>query len=381
MSACLIRSSICQKEVSMKNPMTRRDFIRLLALGSGGMVLAACGQPAAPAAQPTAAKAAATTAPAAAPTAAQAAAAAAPTAASAATFKPSRPVTLICPWAAGGGTDRVARMVATLLEKDLGQPVNVVNRTGGGGAVGHTAGATADPDGYTFTIVTVEIAMMHWMGLAQVGPKDFTPICQVNFDAAGVQVKAEAPWKTVKELLDEAKANPGKLKASGTGKGGIWDLARAGMLKTAGIPVDAIPWVPSEGAAPALQELISGGIQVVTASLPEGQSLIEAKKVRALGIMADERLANFSDVPTLKEQGLNWVMGSWRGFGLPKNTKPEIVAFYENAIKKVYDSAEFKDFMTKNSFGMKWRTSKEFGQFMDETDDTMGKLMKETGLI
>ncbi len=363
----------------MKDSMTRRDFMRLLALGSGGILLAGCSQASQPAAQPTAAKAAAPAATSA-PAAAAPAATSAP-AAAAATFKPTRPVTLICPWAAGGGTDQVARMVGTLLEKEFGQPVNVVNRTGGGGAVGHTAGATADPDGYTFTIVTVEIAMMHWMGLAQVGPKDFTPIGQVNFDAAGVQVKADATWKTVKELLDDAKANPGKLKASGTGKGGIWDLARAGMLKTAGISVDAIPWVPSEGAAPALQELISGGIQVVTASLPEGRSLIEAKKVKALGIMADDRLPNFADVPTIKEQGINWVMGAWRGFGLPKNTKSEIAAFYESAVKKVFDSTEFKDFMNKGSFGMKWRGSKEFGQFMDENDDTMGKIMKETGLI
>lgn len=365
----------------MKGSLTRRDFIRLLALGSGGVLLAGCSQASQPAAQPTAAKAAATSAPAAPAATSAPAAAAAPTSAPAAAFKPTRPVTLICPWAAGGGTDMTARMVATLLEKEFGQPVNVVNRTGGGGAVGHQAGATADPDGYTFTIVTVEIAMMHWMGLTQVGPKDFTPIAQVNFDASGVQVAADAKWKTVKDLLDEAKANPGKLKASGTGKGGIWDLARAGMLQTAGLPVDAIPWVPSEGAAPALQELISGGIQVVTASLPEGQSLIKAGKVKALGIMADDRLTNFPDVPTLKEQGLNWTMGAWRGFGLPKNTKPEIVATYEAAVKKVYDSQDFKDFMNKSSLGMVWRGSQDFGKFMDQADETMGKLMKDTGLI
>ena len=81
---------------------------------------------------------------------------------------PSKPIQFICPWGAGGGTDTVARMLAVLLEKDLGQPVTVVNRTGGGGAVGHTAGATAAPDGHTITIVTVEIIMMHWMGLAKV---------------------------------------------------------------------------------------------------------------------------------------------------------------------------------------------------------------------
>ncbi len=368
------------EEETVKDSISRRDFMRLLALGSGGVILAGCGQsqPAAPAPTKAPAAPAATSAPAApAAPAATAAPAAAPAAAA---FKPTRPVTLICPWAAGGGTDRVARMVATLLEKDLGQPINVVNRTGGGGAVGHTAGSTADPDGYTFTIVTVEIAMMHWMGLAEVTAKGFTPIAQVNIDPSGVQVKADAKWKTVKELLDEAKANPGKLKASGTGKGGIWDLARAGMLKTAGISVEAIPWVPSEGAAPGLQELVAGGVAVVTASLPEGASLIEAKKVKPLAIMAEARDSVYKDVPTLKEQGIDWSMGAWRGFALPKGAKPEIVAAYETAIKKVYDSADFQDFMKKNGFGAVWRNSKDFGAFMDQQDDIMGKIMKEVGL-
>ena len=348
----------------------------MLAAGSGGVLLAGCGGAAAtPTAAPKAPAApAATSAPAgAAPTTAAAAPAAA-------AFKPTRPVTLICPWAAGGGTDAVARIFGSMLEKDFGQPVNVVNRTGGGGAVGHSAGATADADGYTFTIVTVEIAMMHWQDLTDVDYKGFTPIAQVNFDPAGVQVAANAKWNTLKELLDDVKANPGKYKASGTGKGGIWDIARAGMLTTAGIPETAIPWVPSEGAAPGLQELIAGGVAIVTASLPEGGTLLEAKKVKALAIMADQRDPVFKDVPTLKENAINWVSGAWRGFALPKGAKPEMVSFYENAIKKVYDGKEFKDFMTSKGYGMIWRDSKTFGTFLADQDASMGKIMKELGL-
>src|SRR5512145_475634 len=136
---------------------------------------------------------------------------------------PSRPIQLICPWAAGGGTDRIARMVAVLLEKELGQSVTVVNRTGGSGAVGHTAGATAAPDGHAITMVTIEITMMHWMGLTQVSYKDYTPVALLNIDPAGVQVAASSEFRTVKQLLEYAKANPGKLKASGTGRGGSWD--------------------------------------------------------------------------------------------------------------------------------------------------------------
>jgi tripartite-type tricarboxylate transporter receptor subunit TctC len=293
---------------------------------------------------------------------------------------PNRPIQLICPWAAGGGTDRVARMVAVLLEKELGQPVTVVNRTGGGGAVGHTAGATGTPDGHTLTIVTVELAMMHWMGLTPITYKEFTPIVLVNIDAAGVQVAANSEWKTLKQLLDYVKANPGKAKASGTAKGGIWDLARAGMLKTAGIPIDNMPWVPSTGAATGLQELVAGGVQVVTASLVEGRPLIDAGKVRPLANMADARDPVFPDVPTLKEQGINWTMGAWRGFALPKGTSPEIVAVYEKAMDKIVKSKEFTDFMKGGPFGILYKPSAEFGKFLAEQDGTFGVLMKEAGI-
>jgi tripartite-type tricarboxylate transporter receptor subunit TctC len=293
---------------------------------------------------------------------------------------PSRPVQLICPWAAGGGTDRIARMVATLLEKELGQPVTVVNRTGGSGAVGHTAGATATPDGHTITIITVEIAMMHWMGLTQVSYRDYAPVALLNIDPAGVQVAAGSEWRTLKQLLDHVKANPGKAKASGTGKGGIWDLARAGMLKTAGIPIDAMPWVPSTGAATGLQELVAGGVQVVTASLVEGRPLIDAGKVRPLAHMADKRDPAFPDVPTLKELGISWTMGAWRGIALPKGASPEIVAALEKSLEKVVKSKEFTDFMSAAPFGILWKPSKEFAPFLAEQDQTMGALMKEAGL-
>src|ERR671919_2322892 len=107
---------------------------------------------------------------------------------------PERPITLIVPWAAGGGTDATARIVASLLEKELGQPVNVVNRTGGSGVVGHSAIATAPPDGYTLGVMTVEIAMMHHQGLTDLTYEDYTPLALYNADAAGLQGRADSGW-------------------------------------------------------------------------------------------------------------------------------------------------------------------------------------------
>ncbi len=294
---------------------------------------------------------------------------------------PSRPMTIICPYGAGGGTDAVARMVAALMEQDLGQPCNVVNRTGGGGAVGHTAGATAAPDGYTMTLCAGDITMLHWMGTAQVTYSDLRAVGQVNFDASSINVRADAPWNTVKELQDYAKANPGKLKASGTGKGGCWDIARAGWLIAAGVSSDAIPWVPSSGAAPALQEMLAGGIQVVTCSLAEARALIDAKKVKSLAIMADKRLALFPDVPTLKESGVNWSFGVWRGVLVPKGTPDNVVAILGKSLEKAYKNPKFKEFMDKSGLGMVWRSAAEFDKFMAAEDASNQKVMKGAGMI
>src|SRR5436190_7920624 len=181
---------------------------------------------------------------------------------------PERPITLIVPWGAGGGTDATARIIGTLLEKELGQPVTVVNRTGGSGVVGHAAIASSPPDGYTIGMATVEISMMHWQGLTELNGASYTPIGLVNADPAGIEVRADSPYKTVQDLLAAIKANPGKFKASGTGQGGIWHLAIAGLLRDQKIDPAAVPWVPSNGAAPGLQDMVAGGVDIAPCSLP-----------------------------------------------------------------------------------------------------------------
>ncbi len=294
---------------------------------------------------------------------------------------PDRPMTIICPWGAGGGTDAVARMLAVLMEKDLGQPVTVVNRTGGSGAVGHTAGATAAPDGYTMTMTTVEITMMHWMGLTPLTYQEFKGVSLANIDAAAIFVRTDAPWKTLKDLLAEVKANPGKLKASGTGKGGIWDLGRAGLLKAAGMSPSDMPWVPSNGAAAGLQEMMAGGVPVVACSLPEAASLIDAKKVRPLVLMADKRSDLYPDVPTAKELGYDWTMGAWRGITVPKRTPANIVAVLEKSMKKAVEDPQFKKFMNEKGYGILYMTSDEFDKFMEKEDKIKGEVMKAAGIV
>ena len=294
---------------------------------------------------------------------------------------PDRPITLVVPWGAGGGTDAVARMIASLMEKDLGQPVNVVNRTGGSGVVGHSAIASATPDGYTIGMITVEITMMHHQKLTELNPTSYTPIALVNLDPAGFQVRADSAYKTMGDVLTAIKANPGKFKASGTGQGGIWHLALAGWLRDAKVDPAAAPWVPSNGAAPGLQDLVAGGVEFVPCSLPEARSLIDAGKVRSLAVMATSRAALFPNVPTLKEAtGSDWATGAWRGIAAPKGLPANVAARLEASVKKAFDSKDYKDFMAQRGFGVLWGSSTEFAGFMAKGDADMKAVMTAVGL-
>jgi tripartite-type tricarboxylate transporter receptor subunit TctC len=294
---------------------------------------------------------------------------------------PDRPITIIVPWGAGGGTDAVARFVAAELEKEIKQPVSVVNRTGGSGVVGHQAIASAAPDGYTLGLLTVEIAMMKHAGLTQLTPADYTPLALVNFDPNAVFVSSDSPIKDVKDLLAAAKANPGKLKASGTGQGGIWHLGLAGMLVDAKLPGNAITWVPSQGAAPGLQDLVAGGIDVASCSLPEARALIEAGKVRPIILMSDKPDALFPNVPLLKAAtGSTWTNGAWRGFAGPKGLPKDVVDKLGPALKKIYDSKAYADFLAARGFGATWGDATQFGQFMAKELADKGAVMKAVGL-
>jgi tripartite-type tricarboxylate transporter receptor subunit TctC len=294
---------------------------------------------------------------------------------------PDRPITFIVPWGAGGGTDGTARYFATMMEKELGQPVNVVNRTGGSGVVGHSAIAQAPADGYTVGMITVEITMMHWQGLTELNPTSYTPLALVNSDPAGMTVRADSPYKTVKDVVDAIKANPGKLKASGTGQGGIWHLALAGLLEELKLPATSVPWVPSNGAAPAMQDLVAGGVDIVTASLPEARPLIEAGKARPLAVMGNTRSGIFPDVPTMQQAiGVNYDVAAWRGIAGPKGLPADVNAKLIATIKKIAESKEWKDFAASRGYGTAWAPGPDFAAFMAKNDAAMGKTMKAVGL-
>jgi tripartite-type tricarboxylate transporter receptor subunit TctC len=295
---------------------------------------------------------------------------------------PERPITLIVPWAAGGGTDAVARVIASGLEKELGQPVNVVNRTGGAGVVGHTEIVNAKPDGYTIGLATAEVTTFYWSNTSPITYEQLTPIALVNFDASAFNVSASSPWKDLKAALEDiSKQPPGQYKLSGMAAGAAYHLAFAGLLKLEGIDPKRVTVVPSQGAAPGFQELAAGGVHIVPSSLPEARAMISAGRVKSLAVLADERIAAFPDVPTVKEAiGKDYSGGTWRGIVAPAGLPPELRDRWIAVVEKVVTGPEYKKFLDDRGFGYAYEKGDAFRAFLAEQHKSNGEVMEDLGL-
>jgi len=289
---------------------------------------------------------------------------------------PSSSLQMNVPWGAGGGTDRIARMLGVALEEELGQTVNIVNRTGGGGTVGHLAGAQATPDGYSFTLATVEFTMYNGLGQADISYKDFDAIALVNLDPMAIAVRADSPYQSIEDLNNAIKENPGVLKSSGAGHAGINHLARSGWLNIMGLDSSDMPWIPSpDGSAQAIQELIAGGVDVVITSLAEFQPMIEAGKIRALAVMGEERNPAYPEIPTLKEKDLDWVVGTWRALVSPSGVPQDTLNVLRDAAREAINSESFRDFMETNNFQILYKDGEECNDFMKEQEESLTRLL------
>jgi tripartite-type tricarboxylate transporter receptor subunit TctC len=294
---------------------------------------------------------------------------------------PTRPVQLIVPWAAGGGTDATGRIVATLLERELGRPLNVVNRTGGGGLVGHTEIANARPDGYTLGVITTELSLYRTTGAAQIDHRNFTLIALYNTDPQGIHVRADGP-RDLAQLIAQIRERPGALKASGANLGGASHLALVGLLSALGMPASAVPWVPTDGAAPSLQQLAAGAIQIVTTTMPEARVMVEAGQVRTLAIMHPTRDPAYPNVPTVREAvGVDWALGGWRGIAGPRNLPADITTRLRQAMRKVVADAEFVRLMGSRHFGIEYLDGPDFATWLDAAERRFGDAARAAGLV
>ncbi len=273
----------------------------------------------------------------------------------------------------------MSRFMADQLKEQLGQPVVVENKGGGGGAIGHSEGANAKPDGYTLTMTTFELSTMHWMGISDLTWENYQPLFLLNGDAAAFFVNKDSDITSLDDLIKRIKDKPKTVTMSGTASGGAWDLARAGFLMKAGLPVDSVIWVPTQGSAPAIVDLLGGHVDIVCCSLPEAAAQLESGELRALAVMAPERVPGFADVPTVKELGVDWEAVGWRGLCVPKGTPQPIVSVLTRACETIVSGDAFKKFMDQNRFATREGGPEDFGGFLKTQDAQWKTVIEATG--
>ncbi|MDT4762780.1 tripartite tricarboxylate transporter substrate binding protein [Sphaerochaeta sp. PS] len=289
---------------------------------------------------------------------------------------PSGPVSLIVPYAAGGGTDLVCRALADAAKASFPKNITVENRTGGGGAVGMSYGANAKADGSVITMITVELVTLPHTGTgAGLYFDQFKPIMMVNSAYSAITVKADAPWKTLNEFIEASKTKT--MKIGNSGVGAIWHLAAAGLAKTAGVTFNHIPF---DGAAPATTSLLGGHIDAITVSYAEVAAQVAAGNLRVLAVLAPERIAATPNIPTAKELGYDVAIGTWRGLGVPKDTPQPIVDKIYSIFNKAAASDSFVAFMKSTNNIIDVMDGPSYGKKLVVDNDMFKALINELGL-
>jgi tripartite-type tricarboxylate transporter receptor subunit TctC len=253
---------------------------------------------------------------------------------------PTKPIELILPYGAGGSHDLTARAVASVAQQYLGQPLLVVLKPGGGGAVGSQQVIRAKPDGYTLLFggsgPNTTFALVQ---KAPIGPDQFTPVARINYSAPMLAVKADAPWKTLREMMEYAKKNPGKVNFANSGPWGAADLPMRLLAKAAGVEYNNIP---HDGGGPSMLAVLGGHADATFGFTAQLTPNIAARKLRALAITDVKRHRDLSDVPTAKEEGYDVVFTMWRSVLAPKGTPPAILDKLEAAFKKISEDKSFQ---------------------------------------
>jgi tripartite-type tricarboxylate transporter receptor subunit TctC len=269
------------------------------------------------------------------------------------------------------------------MEQAIGQPVNVVNRTGGSGLVGHSAMAQSAPDGYNIGTINVDLSQLVCQKLTELSADKFTQIALLNVEHSAVIVKADSKFNSLSEAIEAIKSSPpGTFTASGSGTGSIYHLAWVGLMVAAGIEADRVTWVPSQGGGPSLQDVSSGAVDFVTPPLSDSKVLLDAGKIKALGTMSPERNAVFPDVPTIKEAiGVEWNLATWRMIGAPAGLPDDIKAKLLDAIKVAYEGETFQNFMKERGFAFSWLGPDEARAFHAEQDKAICDVMKVAGMV
>ena len=291
---------------------------------------------------------------------------------------PADQITLICPLAAGGGSDAISRLFAAAMEKELGVSVIVENKPGAGAGIGLEAIAAAETDGYTIGYIPAEVTTVKVMGNAEVTPADFDYICTAMKISALVCVPANSEFNTLEDLIAAAKAAPGTITLGTAGVGNAYELGLRAMLKEAGIELNIVNF--SGGTAEAITAMMGGNVQLCTAGTSEALPYVKNGEFKVLCNLSAVRSELLPEVPTATELGYACNGGSWGAFAAPAGTDAKAMEVLRAAAEKVMNDAEFKATLAERGFDSYTVAPDKFQAEAEAMSVTNSAIVTEFGL-
>lgn len=294
---------------------------------------------------------------------------------------PTRPVTIVSPYPPGGAADLTARPFAPALERVLKQPVVVLNKPGGGGAVGTQAVAVAKPDGYTIVLTVFSISTIpeadRLAGRTPTFTRDqFVPIARLNADPTLLMVRADAPWKTVKELVEDAKKRPDEILYASAGPYTVSHMAMEVFMQAAGI---RLRHLPTTGGGPAMTAVLGGHATLSALSTGAVTPQVKGGKVRVLANSGATRLAGYPDTPTLKELGYDVEVYLWTGLFAPKDVPAHVLKTLRAATRQAVQDDEFKAASEKMQMPPAYLDADEFKTWWDKDSEMLAAAIRRMG--
>ena len=291
---------------------------------------------------------------------------------------PSQPITLVVPWPPGGGSDTAMRMTAEAASKRMGVPVVVVNKPGAGGTVGIKEVMSSKPDGYTLAMIATGAVFAQYNNPNANALDDMEPVVFFGDDPSAITINPKLPFKNLKELVDHAKANPGKLKNGNDQPGGSSHVAASVFEKGLGIRLTKVPYA---GFAPTVQALLSGEVDIASIALPDVIEQHAAGKLRVLGVASSARHFKAPDVPTFAEQGFPVISGLWRVIAAPKGIPADRLKTLETKFIETLSDKEFQEKARAAGFLVTPGGNEMAKKRWAEDDAAMYPVFLEAGLV
>jgi tripartite-type tricarboxylate transporter receptor subunit TctC len=286
---------------------------------------------------------------------------------------PTKPVELVIPFGPGGSHDLTARAIVSVAQPYLGQPLVVVLKPGGGGAVGSQYVAKAKPDGHTLLLGgTGPNTIFALVQKAPTGPDQFTSVARINYSPIILVVRADTPWKSLRDVVAYAKQNPGKLSFANTGPWGAADFPMRMLARATGIEYNNVPY---DGGGPALLAVLGGHADASFLFSAQLLPHIGAGKIRALAVSDTKRMPQLSSVPTLAEEGVDVTFTMWRSVLAPKGTPQPVVEKLEGVFKRITEDASFKALIKQLGDDIQFQGAKEFEATWRQEQDTFAKVV------